>query len=95
MENQVPEDVVKDRFDRMLQVLNPIVHDVVQEQVGKTVWVLAEETSKHNACILTGRTEQNILVHFAGEKNLIGQMVPVKITENKTFYAIAERIIGE
>ncbi len=95
MENQVPEDVVKDRFDRMLQVLNPIVHEVVQEQVGKTVLVLAEETSKQHDGILTGRTEQNILVHFAGGTDLIGQMVPVKITENKTFYAIGERVIGE
>lgn len=95
MENQVPEDVVKDRFDRMLQILNPIVHEVVQEQVGKTTLVLAEETSKQHDGILTGRTEQNILVHFAGSTDLIGQMVPVKITENKTFYAIGERVIGE
>lgn len=95
MENQVPEDVVKDRFDRMLKVLNPIVHEVVEEYVGKTTLVLVEETSKQNDRILTGRTEQNILVHFAGSTDLIGQMVPVKITENKTFYAIGERVIGE
>ena len=39
-----------------------------------------------------GRTEQNTLVHFSGSKDLIGQMVPVKIIENKTFYVIGERI---
>ena len=92
MENQVPEDVVKDRFDRMLQVLNPIVHEVTEEQVGKVLPVLVEEVSKHDANILTGRTEQNTLVHFSGSKDLIGQMVPVKIIENKTFYVIGERI---
>lgn len=92
MENQVPEDVVKDRFDRMLQVLNPIVREVTDEQVGKVLPVLVEEVSKHDENILTGRTEQNTLVHFSGSKDLIGQMVPVKIIENKTFYVIGERI---
>ena len=92
MENQVPEYVVKDRFDRMLQVLNPIVHEVTEEQVGKVLPVLVEEVSKHDENILTGRTEQNTLVHFSGSKDLIGQMVPVKIIENKTFYVIGERI---
>ena len=92
MEDQIPEDVVKDRFDRMLQVLNPIVHEVTEEQVGKVLPVLVEEVSKHDENILTGRTEQNTLVHFSGSKDLIGQMVPVKIIENKTFYVIGERI---
>ena len=92
MENQVPEDVVKERFGRMLDVLNPIVHEVTQEQVGKVLPVLVEECSKQDAGILTGRTEQNTLVHFAGDATLIGQIVPVKITENKTFYVIGERM---
>lgn len=92
MENQVPEDVVKERFGRMLDVLNPIVHEVTQEQVGKVLPVLVEECSKQDAGILTGRTEQNTLVHFAGDAALIGQIVPVKITENKTFYVIGERM---
>lgn len=92
MENQVPEDVVKDRFQRMLDVLNPLVHEVTQEQVGKVLPVLVEEVSKNDENILTGRTEQNTLVHFTGEKDLIGQIVPVKITENKTFYVIGERM---
>ena len=54
MENQVPEDVVKDRFDRMLQVLNPIVHEVHEEQLGKVMTVFVEEVSKQDTSILTG-----------------------------------------
>lgn len=92
MENQVPEDVVKDRFDRMLDVLNPIVHEVHQEQVGKVMTVFAEETSKQDKSILTGRADNNMLVHFPGTEDLIGQMIPVKIINNKTFYLIGERI---
>lgn len=92
MEDQVPEDVVKDRFERMLEVLNPIVHEVHEAEVGKVLTVFAEETSKQDETILTGRADNNMLVHFPGEKEWIGQMIPVKITENKTFYLIGERM---
>lgn len=92
MEEQVPEDVVKDRFDRMLNVLNPIVHEVHEEQLGKTMTVFVEETSKQDKSVLTGRADNNMLVHFSGTEDLIGQMVPVKIIDNKTFYLIGERI---
>ena len=92
MENQVPEDVIKDRFDRMLNMLNPIVHEVHEEQLGKVMTVFAEEASKQDKTVLTGRADNNMLVHFKGAEDLIGQMVPVKITENKTFYLIGERM---
>ncbi|WP_458407530.1 tRNA (N6-isopentenyl adenosine(37)-C2)-methylthiotransferase MiaB [Anaerotignum sp.] len=92
MENQVPEDVVSDRFNRMLDVLNPIVHEVHEEQVGKVMTVFAEEVSKQNSSILTGRADNNMLVHFPGTEDMIGQMIPVKIIDNKTFYLIGERI---
>ena len=45
-----------------------------------------------NVQIRTGRADNNMLVHFKGTEDLIGQMVPVKITENKTFYLIGERM---
>lgn len=92
MDEQIPEEVVKDRFDRLLDVLNPIVHEVHESQVGKTASVLVEGTSKEDS-ILTGRTENNTLVHFKGTQDLIGKIVPVKIKENKTFYLIGERNI--
>lgn len=92
MENQVSEEVIKDRFDRMLNVLNPIIHDINENLVGKVITVLAEETSKHNQTVLTGRADNNALVHFEGSKDLIGKLVPVRVIDNKTFYFIAERI---
>lgn len=92
MENQVEEDVIKDRFDRMLNVLNPMIHELNEKMVGKEVTVLAEEISKHNENVLTGRADNNALVHFEGNKDFIGKLVPVRIIENKTFYFIAERI---
>ena len=92
MENQVPENIVKDRFERLLNVLNPVIHEVNEEMVGQTLKVLVEEISKQNSEVLTGRTENNTLVHFKGNSGLIGQLIDVKIKENKTFYLIGERI---
>lgn len=92
MENQVPDEVVKDRFQRLLDVLNGVVEEVHKNQIGKTVEILVEEVSKQNSNILTGRTESNILVHFEGTKDLIGSILPVKIVDSKTFYVIGERI---
>ena len=42
--------------------------------------------------MLTGRTERNSLVHFEGPQELIGQVIPVKIIQNKIFYLIGERM---
>lgn len=95
MGNQVDESVIKDRFDRMLNVLNPMIHELNEKLVGKIVNVLVEEPSKSNKDVLTGRADNYALVHFEGSKDLIGQIVPVRIIENKTFYFIAERVNGE
>ncbi len=95
MENQVEEAVAHDRFDRLLDVLNPKIHDIHSGLVGKVLPVLAEEVSRQGENMLSGRTEQNTLVHFPGEPSLIGQILPVKLTENKTFYFLGERIGNE
>ncbi len=92
MEDQIPEDIVKDRFDRMLHILNPIIHEVNNSQVGKVIDVLVEEVSKNDEKIMTGRGDNNSLIHFEGSKDLIGQIIKVKIIDNKTFYLIGERI---
>ncbi len=92
MDHQVSEEAIKDRFDRMLNVLNPMIHELNEKMVGKIVTVLVEEPSKNNKNVLTGRADNYALVHFEGSKDFIGQLVPVRITENKTFYFIAERV---
>lgn len=92
MKNQVPEEIAKDRFNRLLEVLNPIVEEIHKKQIGTTVEVLVEEVSKQNSSILTGRAENNTLVHFEGTKDLIGSIIPIKIVDSKTFYVIGERV---
>ena len=92
MENQVPEEVVKDRFSRLLETLDAVIYQENERFIGKTLPVLAEEVSKHDASILTGRTESNLLVHFQGDQGLIGQTVPVRLMENKTYYVLGKRV---
>lgn len=91
MPQQIDEKTAHERFDRLLDVLNKTVEKAHQAQVGKTVDILVEKESQHDG-IITGRSTDNTLVHFKGDINLIGQTVPVKITENKVYYLFGERI---
>lgn len=92
MENQVSDEVAHNRFNRLLEVLNPTVFNVHASLVGKTLKVLVEDVSRQDESIVSGRSENNCLVHFKGNKNLIGETVDIKIVDNKTFYLIGERI---
>ncbi len=90
MENQVPDEVVKERFDRLLNKVKEISAKKAAQYVGKTVFVLAEEKNSQEEGFITGRTEQNYIVHFKGNKELIGKIVPVKLCESKGFYYYGE-----
>lgn len=92
MENQVPEDVVKERFDRLLERVQTLAAERAGKYVGETVEVLVEEMNGQDAALVTGRTSQNYLVHFPGDETLIGSVVSVKLVESKGFYYIGERV---
>ena len=53
--------------------------------MGRTEQVLVDGVSKKDPGVLTGRTDGFKLVDFPGDASLIGQIVPVRITEGKTF----------
>lgn len=90
MEEQVPQDTVKDRFDRLLKVVNEISAKKTEEYVGTTQLVMAEEVNSHDNQLLTGRLSNNTVVHFKGTKDLIGQELKVKLLEAKGFYYFGE-----
>ena len=85
MPDQVPEDVVKDRFDRLLKLVQEKGHEASSRFTGTIQKVLVEEESKEEG-VLTGRTEHNLLVHFPGDKKLIGSIVKVSLDTCKGFY---------
>ncbi|MBI5788895.1 MAG: tRNA (N6-isopentenyl adenosine(37)-C2)-methylthiotransferase MiaB [Candidatus Schekmanbacteria bacterium] len=69
------------RFERLWQLQNQITSEINQTLIGKKMEVLVEEFSKTDPGLLTGRTRTNRLVHFAGDKSLIGRFADVEITE--------------
>lgn len=90
MEDQIPADVVKDRFDRLLSEVQSIASEVCAVHEGKNMEVLVESVSDHDASMVTGRMSNNLLVHFKGTKEMIGTYVTVHLTECKGFYYLGE-----
>ncbi|MCI7261798.1 MAG: tRNA (N6-isopentenyl adenosine(37)-C2)-methylthiotransferase MiaB [Clostridiaceae bacterium] len=86
MEDQVPEDVVKDRFDRLLKEVQKISTEVCGKDIHTVQEVLAEEVDDHEEGYLTGRLSNNTVVHFPGGKELIGKIVKVSLEESRGFY---------
>ena len=90
MENQVPEDVVKDRFNRLLEVVQEISHKKAKVLEGTVQEVLVEEVNPQDSSLVTGRLTNNLLVHFPGTEEMIGKIVKVKLNECKGFYYFGE-----
>ena len=85
MEGQLPYEVKHERFERLTQTINDISLRKNQALVGQVLEVLVDEPSKSNSEMLSGRTEEFKLVHFRGDRSLIGQLVELRITEAGTF----------
>ncbi len=90
MPDQVPEEVVKEGFDKLLKVVQETAKKQVQRYQGQVMEALAEEVNEHDASLLTGRLSNNTLVHFAGDKSLIGKIVKVRLSECHGFYYVGE-----
>ena len=92
--DQVPEEIVKDRFDRLLALVQETGREQISRFEGQTQPVLVEHVNTQDASLVTGRLANNLIVHFPGDASLIGQIVPVTLTECKGFYFMGERKIG-
>lgn len=92
MEGQVPEEINKERFDRLLSVVQQISREMTQRFSNQEVEVLVEEENQQDTSLVTGRMSNNTIVHFKADKSLIGKIVKVKLLECKGFYYIAELV---
>ncbi|WP_044934531.1 tRNA (N6-isopentenyl adenosine(37)-C2)-methylthiotransferase MiaB [Pseudobutyrivibrio sp. LB2011] len=92
MDNQVPEDVIKDRFDRLLALVQKHGHEKVKSLEGTVQKVLVEEVNEQDSSLVSGKLENNTTVHFPGDASLIGKIVEVKLNCCKGFYFIGEKI---
>lgn len=85
MDNQVPESVVKERFSRLLKTVELNSGKNTDKYVGRVMDVLVEDLDKVSGK-LTGRLSNNYLVHFEGDKSLLGKIVNVKLLKSYKFY---------
>ena len=90
MDNQIPDDVVKHRFDRLLKEVQSISAEVCSVHENTMQSVLVESMNDHDERLVTGRMSNNLLVHFPGDASLIGKIVDVYLKECKGFYYIGE-----
>lgn len=93
MEEQIPADIVKDRFDRLLKEVQRISAEVCSVYMNTIQEILVESINDHDESLVTGRMSNNLLVHFPGDDSLIGTIVSVKLTECRGFYYIGERTV--
>ena len=93
-ENQIPEDVKHERFNRLVDVMNRGSKARNAAFVGRVCRVLVDGPDKKSSGILNGRTEEFKLVDFEGPEELIGSMVDVEITASNTF-SLQGRIVSE
>ena len=89
---QIPEEITKDRFQRLLRVVQEKGQKKTAEMTGNVEEVLVEQVNEHDDTLVTGRCDNNTLVHFKGDASLIGQIVSVKLTECKGFYFMGELV---
>lgn len=90
MENQVPEEEVKKNFDRLLQVVQETARNRVSRYQGQVMDALVEEINEHDPRLVNGRLSNNTIVHFPGNAELIGKIVPVYLKECRGFYYMGE-----
>lgn len=92
MDEQIPADVVKDRFDRLLNEVQHISAEVCSVYTDTIQEVLVEMVNDHDTALVTGRMSNNLLVHFPGDVSLVGKLVSVKLTECHGFYYLGEMV---
>lgn len=85
MKDNVPLEVKKERLQRLNEVVNEYCANALKKYDGQIVEVLVEGESKRNSEVLAGYTRKNKLVNFVAPKEVIGELVKVKITDAKTW----------
>ena len=92
MENQVPDNIKHNRFDRLKELFENQVELNNKKYIGTVQKILVEGLSKNNTDMLSGRTNSNKVVIFEGSKDLIGQVINVEIISEHKWYLKDKKI---
>ena len=90
--DQVPPQLVKERFDKVLSLVQEMSAKRSLSYVGKVMDALVEEENLKTPGYVTGRLSTNSSVHFKGGSELIGKLVKVRLTESRGFYFMGEMV---
>ena len=90
MEDRIPDEVKKARFERLLELQNSIALEKNLPLVGKVLKVLCDGESKNNPEVFSGRTEGNKIVMFDKDIARKGDFVNLKIVRAETFALYGE-----
>ncbi len=96
---RLPDDVAEEEKTRRIVALQALQRDIQgalhQEAIGRVETVLADSRSRRRDWELSGRTSGNTVVNFSGTPDLIGQLVPVRITGANPNSLRGEAVIPE
>lgn len=90
MENQIPEEIKHQRFNRLKELFEGNIANNNQNYIGTIQKVLVEGISKNNEQMYTGRTDSNKIVNFKGNQEMIGKIINMKITNQHIWYLEGE-----
>jgi tRNA-2-methylthio-N6-dimethylallyladenosine synthase len=80
MPDQVPEDVKRERIERLVELVQHVARDRNRERIGRVEEVLVEGPSRTDHALLRGRTRRNTTVNFHGAARP-GELVDVRIED--------------
>ena len=89
---QVPEEQVKEQFDRVLKTVQETAREQVSRYQGQIADVLVEEINENDRSMVTGRMSNNTLVNFQGDASLVGKIVNVSLDECHGFYYTGHQV---
>ncbi len=92
MKDSISLEEKEKRLQRLNEVVNKYARANNEKLLGKEVFVLAEGKSDKNKDMFMGYTDTNKLVNFSSQKDVIGKIVKVKITDAKTWSLDGEYI---
>jgi tRNA-2-methylthio-N6-dimethylallyladenosine synthase len=92
MEDQIPENIKHERFNKVIEAVNESVLKGNKGYEGCIVEVLVEGISKNDDTKLMGRTREGRLVNFFGDSMVIGTLVNIKVSRAQPFSLFGELV---
>lgn len=92
MEDQVPEEQVKKRFDRLLKLVQDTAREQTAKYQGRVMEALIEEVNENDSSMVRGRLSNNTIVHLPGDASMIGKLVNVSLDQCHGFYYIGHAV---